>query len=169
ALDVLRGARRDVARDGGSPRARAEAAEARDAGRLRATLLAAALALAAVGPVGASASAPTPLEELRAALETRDLPRAVKAGGAAAAAEPASPEANDLLGRAYGLTAEHAALLDQMRLAKKARACFARAVELDPDNVPALSDLARYDMRAPGVLGGGKTKARALIERVRTL
>lgn len=33
----------------------------------------------------------------------------------------------------------------------------------------ALSDLARYDMRAPGVLGGGRKKARALIERVQAL
>jgi tetratricopeptide (TPR) repeat protein len=60
-------------------------------------------------------------------------------------------------------------VLDQIRLAKKARACFARAVELDPDGVPALSDLARYDMRAPSVLGGGRRKARALVERVQTL
>lgn len=82
------------------------------------------------------------------------------------AADPASAEANDLLGRAYGLTAEHAAVFEQIRLAKKARACFARAVEIDPVSVAALSDLARYDMRAPGILGGGRKKARALIERV---
>ena len=82
------------------------------------------------------------------------------------AADPSSSEASDLLGRAYGLTARDASLLQQMHLARKARACFARAVELDPRNVGALSDLARYDMQAPGVLGGGKKKARPLVARV---
>lgn len=82
------------------------------------------------------------------------------------AADPSSSEASDLLGRAYGLTAKDASLVQQMHLARKARACFARAVDLDPRNVAALSDLARYDMRAPGVLGGGKKKARAIVDRV---
>ena len=110
--------------------------------------------------------AATPMTELRAALRAGDLPKAIAAGEAAVAADPSSSEASDLLGRAYGLTAKDASLLQQMHLARKARACFARAVELDPRNVAALSDLARYDMRAPGVLGGGKKKARAIVERV---
>jgi tetratricopeptide (TPR) repeat protein len=93
----------------------------------------------------------------------------VRLGEEAVAADPGSSEAHDLLGRAYGLTARDASLLEQMRLARKARACFARAVELDPANVAALSDLARYDMQAPGVLGGGKKKAKELIERVLAL
>jgi tetratricopeptide (TPR) repeat protein len=85
------------------------------------------------------------------------------------ASDPESPEARDLLGRAYGLTARSAHLLEQMHLARKARACFARAVELDPRYVPALADLARYDMQAPGVLGGGKKKARETIASVLAL
>lgn len=85
------------------------------------------------------------------------------------AAEPQSSEARDLLGRAYGLSARDASLLQQMHLARKARACFAQAVELDPSNVAALSDLARYDLQAPGVLGGGKKKAKAVIDRVLAL
>jgi len=56
-----------------------------------------------------------------------------------------------------------------MHLARKARACFAKAVELDPSNVAALSDLARYDMQAPALLGGGKKKARDIIARVLAL
>jgi tetratricopeptide (TPR) repeat protein len=93
----------------------------------------------------------------------------VREGEAAIRADPESSEAQDLLGRAYGLTAQGSTLLEQMRLARKARACFARAVELDPSNVAALSDLARYDMRAPGLLGGGKKKAREIIGRVAAL
>jgi len=106
---------------------------------------------------------------VRAALEAGDLPKAVREGETAVREDPSSSEALDLLGRAYGLTAQKSHLLEQMRLAKAARACFARAVELDPANVAALCDLARYDMRAPGVLGGGKKKARATIDRVLTL
>lgn len=85
------------------------------------------------------------------------------------ASDPKSSEAQDLLGRAYGLTAKDSQLLEQIHLARKARACFVKAVELDPANVAALSDLARYDMRAPAVLGGGKKKARELIDRVLAL
>jgi tetratricopeptide (TPR) repeat protein len=106
------------------------------------------------------------LGEVRAALESGELEKAVRAGEKAVAARPRSSEAQDLLGRAYGLTAKDSQLLEQMRLAKKARECFERAVELDPSNAAALSDLARYDMRAPALLGGGKKKARAAAERV---
>jgi len=133
--------------------------------RVRAALLAGA-ALAACARASSGAD---PLAALKAALERGDLPAAVRAGEAAVAADPQSSEANDLLGRAYGLTARDARLLEQMHLARKARVCFARAVELDPRNVAALSDLARYDMRAPGILGGGRKKAREAIARVAAL
>ncbi len=53
-----------------------------------------------------------------------------------------------------------------MHLARKARACFAKAVDLDPSSVAALSDLARYDMQAPALLGGGKKKAKPLVDRI---
>lgn len=109
------------------------------------------------------------LGEARAALESGELEKAVRAGEKAVAADPRSSEAQDLLGRAYGLTAKDSQLLEQMRLAKKARECFTRAVALDPSNAAALADLARYDMRAPALLGGGKKKARAAAERVLAL
>jgi tetratricopeptide (TPR) repeat protein len=115
------------------------------------------------------AAAPPHLAHLRAALEAGDLPEAIRVGEKAVAADPTSSEARDLLGRAYGLTARDSPLLEQMHLARKARECFARAVELDGTNVGALSDLARYDMRAPALLGGGRKKARASAERVLAL
>ncbi len=109
------------------------------------------------------------LADVRAALESGELEKAVRAGEKAIAADPRSSEAQDLLGRAYGLTAKDSQLLEQMRLARKARECFTRAVALDPSNAAALSDLARYDMRAPALLGGGKKKARAAAEKVLAL
>src|SRR5450631_630083 len=109
------------------------------------------------------------LVEVRAAIESGELQKAVRAAEKAIAVDPRSSEAMDLLGRAYGLTAQYSQLLEQVRLAKKARDCFKRAVELDPSNAAALADLARYDMRAPALLGGGKKKARDAAERVLAL
>ncbi len=109
------------------------------------------------------------LVELRAAIESGELDKAVRAGEKAIALEPRSSEAMDLLGRAYGLTARNSQLLEQIRLAKKARDCFRRAVEFDPQNAAALADLARYDMQAPALLGGGKKKAKDAAERVLAL
>jgi len=106
------------------------------------------------------------LSELTTALDAGDLSSAVRAGERAVAADPKSSEAHDLLGRAYGLKAKESKVLEQVRLAKKARAFFARAVELDPANAAALADLALYDMRAPSFLGGGKEKAHREAERV---
>jgi tetratricopeptide (TPR) repeat protein len=109
------------------------------------------------------------LVELRSAIESGELEKAVRAGEKAIVLEPRSSEALDLLGRAYGLTAKDSQLLEQMRLAKKARDCFQRAVDADPSNAAALADLARYDMRAPALLGGGRKKAKGAAERVLAL
>ncbi len=46
-------------------------------------------------------------------------------------------------------------------MAKKVRTEFERAVELDPANWEARTDLAEFYLEAPGIVGGGKDKARA--------
>jgi tetratricopeptide (TPR) repeat protein len=102
-------------------------------------------------------------------LAAGDLDGAIRAGEAAVSREPGDSVAWDLLGRAVGLKAKESSLLEQMRLARRARACFEKAVALDPSNVSARADLATYDMRAPAFLGGGKEKARRQIEEVRKL
>ena len=104
--------------------------------------------------------------QLEAALERGDLDRAIRAGESAVDADPTNSVAHDLLGRAYGLKAKDSFLFAQAHLARKARACFEKAVVLDPSNVSARSDLATYDMRAPVLLGGGKGKARRQAEEV---
>jgi tetratricopeptide (TPR) repeat protein len=70
------------------------------------------------------------------------------------------------LGRAYGMKARHAGPIAGFTLARKVQACFARAVELNPANVAALSDLGEYDVAAPFVVGGGDDKARDLAARM---
>ena len=64
------------------------------------------------------------------------------------------------LGRVYGLKADHAGIFSGAGLAKKVRTSFERAVELDPKNWEARTDLAEFYFEAPSIVGGGKDKAR---------
>lgn len=70
------------------------------------------------------------------------------------------------LGRAYGMKARHAGPFGGFSLARKVQECFARAVELNPASVAALSDLGEYDVAAPFIVGGGDDKAQALAARM---
>jgi tetratricopeptide (TPR) repeat protein len=81
------------------------------------------------------------------------------------AKEPANADYRDWLGRAYGKRAETSNPFMAPGLASKARAEFEKAVELDPKNPDALSDLFDYYLEAPGFLGGGYDKALAIAER----
>ena len=65
------------------------------------------------------------------------------------------------LGRIYGEKADRAGFLGAAGLAKKVRTEFERAVELSPDSWEARTDLAEFYLEAPGIVGGGKDKARA--------
>jgi tetratricopeptide (TPR) repeat protein len=82
---------------------------------------------------------------------------------------PNSGQASDhqlWLGRAYGMKARHAGLVAGFTLARKVQASFARAVELNPENVAALNDLGEYYVSAPFIVGGGTDKAQALAARM---
>jgi tetratricopeptide (TPR) repeat protein len=70
------------------------------------------------------------------------------------------------LGRAYGLKASHAGPFSGYGLAKKVRASFERAVQLNPANIHAMNDLGEFYISAPGVVGGGLDKAQALAEKM---
>jgi tetratricopeptide (TPR) repeat protein len=88
---------------------------------------------------------------------------------AAASQAVSSSQASDTqmwLGRAYGLKARHAGPIAGFTLARKVQAAFTRAVDLNPMNVAALSDLGEYDVDAPFIVGGGSDKARALATRM---
>lgn len=63
------------------------------------------------------------------------------------------------LGRALGERADRASFMSAYSLAKRARAEFERAVQLDPRNAEALADLGEFYSSAPGVVGGGTSKA----------
>lgn len=70
------------------------------------------------------------------------------------------------LGRAYGSKADDSSGFSAMSLARKTVAEFQRAVRLNPSDARAVQDLAEYYVEAPGIVGGGKDKARALADQV---
>src|ERR1700722_11223351 len=73
------------------------------------------------------------------------------------------------LGRIYGEKADHAGFMSAAGLAKKVRTEFERAVALSPDSWEARTDLAEFYLEAPGVVGGGKDKARDEANRLAPL
>jgi len=73
------------------------------------------------------------------------------------------------LGRIYGEKADRAGVFSAAGLAKKVRVSFERAVELDPRSWQARTDLAEFYMEAPGIVGGGKDKARAQADEITPL
>lgn len=84
----------------------------------------------------------------------------------AAANDPGNSNTQMWLGRAYGMKASHANPIVAFGLARKVRYAFERAVELDPGNVQAMSDLGEFYVDAPAIVGGGLDKARALADRM---
>ena len=70
--------------------------------------------------------------------------------------EPNNGEYHLWLGRTYGEKADASNFLTAAGLAKKVRTEFERAVQLDPGNVMARTDLAEFYLEAPGIVGGGQ-------------
>ena len=83
--------------------------------------------------------------------------------------QPDNGEYHLWLGRSYGEKADASNFLSAAGLAKKVRTQFERAVQLDPDNVGARTDLAEFYLEAPGIVGGGQDKARAQADMVSKL
>lgn len=87
----------------------------------------------------------------------------------AAAADPENSDYQDWLGRAFGRRAETSSPFTAPALANKARQHFEKAVQLEPQNHDALSDLFEYYLDAPGFLGGGMDKAKTIAEQMETM
>jgi tetratricopeptide (TPR) repeat protein len=86
----------------------------------------------------------------------------------AVASAPSNSTYQMWLGQAYGMKASHA-LLGALGLAKLVRIAFEKAVELDGTNIDAMSDLGEFYVGAPGLVGGGLDKARALADRMQSV
>src|SRR5882757_4012994 len=70
------------------------------------------------------------------------------------------------LGRIYGEKADRAGFMSAAGLAKKVRNEFEHAVELDRKSWEARTDLAEFYLEAPGIVGGGKDKARTEADEI---
>ena len=79
---------------------------------------------------------------------------------------PNQSEYHDWLGKAYGRRAEKSVFLSAMSWARKTHKEFEIAVQLNPSNFEAQRDLIRYEMNAPGIVGGGEDKALKHIEEL---
>lgn len=95
-----------------------------------------------------------------------DFKKASEAFEKAVEAGPDNSSYHHWLGKAYGRRAENSSFLTAPGYASKARRSFEKAVELDPSNLEAMNDLFEYYLQAPGFLGGGMDKAKALAERI---
>jgi tetratricopeptide (TPR) repeat protein len=73
------------------------------------------------------------------------------------------------LARAYGRRAETSSPFTAPGHASHARQYFEKAVQLNPHNLEAMTDLFEYYLEAPGFLGGGLDKARATADRIAKL
>jgi tetratricopeptide (TPR) repeat protein len=73
------------------------------------------------------------------------------------------------LARAYGEKADASSFVTALDFARKFRSTMERAVQLDPNNIEARSDLAEFYVQAPGMVGGGRDKAMTQVEALNRL
>ncbi len=98
-----------------------------------------------------------------------DYKRATDAFEKAYALEPANSDYALWLGRTWGRRAETSLPFTAPMHAAKARQYFEKAVQLNPRNLEAQSDLFEYYLEAPGFLGGGLDRAQATAARMSEL
>ena len=143
-------------------------------------LLLAVPALLALSPAPAAPAAPAPVaapppQAGQRAREVHGLLRAGKVDEAAASGEalvrefPSCGPCQVAVGAAYGAKAQKSSVFTQLSWAKKCRAAFSKAVELEPASLEARFSLLQYDVNAPGIAGGGLDRGRADAEAIAKL
>jgi len=102
-------------------------------------------------------------------LARNDYEKAVPLLEKATQLAPANSEYALQLGHAYGVGAMKSGLLSKMGFAKKCKAAYEKAVELDPANIDAHWSLMEYCRQAPGFIGGGMDQAYVQAEAIRKI
>lgn len=105
----------------------------------------------------------------QAELALQNADGAVAAFEKAVALKPANSTAHLQLGNAYGFAAMKAGLFGKVGFAKKCKAAYDKAVELDPKNIDARWSVMEYCRQAPGILGGGMDGAYAQAAEIKKL
>ncbi len=98
-----------------------------------------------------------------------DYKRATESFEKAVELAPNNSEYVHWLGRCWGRRAETGSPFTAPTYAVRARTNFEKAVALDPSNKEALNDLFDYYLEAPGFLGGGMSRAEALVDPIARL
>lgn len=127
-----------------------------------------ALTIAWVEPSSAN-EAQTAYEKGLRHLEVNELDAAVDELESAVKLDDTRSEYYTRLGEAYGRQAQDAGMFKAMRLAKKIRVSFEKAVALDPDNLIARNGLISYYLNAPAIAGGSTDKAIVQAEEIARL
>jgi tetratricopeptide (TPR) repeat protein len=101
------------------------------------------------------------------ALVRGDHDKAVDYLEKAVALSPQNARYHYQLGNAYGQSAASSGMFSAMSKAKKAKAEWERAIELDPNFVPARFSLLEFYSIAPSIAGGDKSAALAQAAEIR--
>jgi tetratricopeptide (TPR) repeat protein len=102
----------------------------------------------------------------RAFYSEERVDRAVSECEAALQTLSRNSEAQDWMGRVYGMEADQSGPITGLKLARRVKAAFATAVMLDPGNGAAVNHLSEYLVNAPALVGGGLDQAEALAAQV---
>jgi len=94
---------------------------------------------------------------------------AVSALEKAAALAPTNSDYQRVLGDAYGMSTMTSGLFGKLSAARKCKAAYAKAVELDPKNLNARLSLMEYCRQAPGIAGGGMDEAFIQAEAIKQI
>ncbi len=98
-----------------------------------------------------------------------ELAPAVRSFEQATSLIPTNSEYFRLLGDAYGVSAQKAGIFAKFGLAKKCKAAYDKAVELDPASINARWSVMEYCRMAPAIAGGGMDGAYAQAAEIRKL
>ena len=118
--------------------------------------------LAAVEPVDVEVC--TTLAQRK--LAAKDSKEAVRLMERAAEAQPNRADLQALLGQAISQRIGEVTFIQQGLMSGKLRRAFARAVELEPNNLTGLIGLAYFHLNAPAIAGGSTEKAEEYAARV---
>src|ERR1035437_1609288 len=102
-------------------------------------------------------------------LAQRNASQAIKLAEKATALDATKPEYFSQLGMALGQRIGEVSFMEQALMSGKLRKAFAKAVELDPNNISGLVGLARFYASAPEIAGGSSEKAKEFALRVQRL
>jgi Flp pilus assembly protein TadD len=102
-------------------------------------------------------------------LAQKETPQAVRLAEKATVLDATKPEYFAQLGVALGQRMGEVPFMERAVMSGKLRKAFAKAVELDPNNLAGLIGLARFYSNAPEIAGGSIDKAKEFALRVQRL